>query len=300
MLNHVDVMLPESFQPQLLRQLELLRLRNRRAFLGGKQGGHLSLRRGHGIEFSDYRKYEPGDNPRSIDWGVYARSDRLYIKRFQEEQDISLLILLDASASMGVCQLGRKWNYARDMALALAYVALMQQDSVILSVPGQIVARHFSGAKAIRSIAKQALQVSPVGQPDLIKAAQVAASHIRFPGMAVVISDFLVPLPQIYSVFNILRAKNLDISAVQVLSETDVEPWSQQQGGTFIDSETGEQLDLVLGDDGNTNYQILLEKHNNELSGYLLDNQIGFAQIRTGYDFDNCVVDGLLESGLLK
>ena len=69
-------MLPASFTNEFLRQLELLRLQGRRAFLGTRQGGHLSIKRGHGIEFSDYRNYELGDHPRYIDWGVYARSER--------------------------------------------------------------------------------------------------------------------------------------------------------------------------------------------------------------------------------
>ena len=85
----------ETFTPAFLRQLELLRLRARRSYLGTRQGGHLSLKRGHGIEFSDYRKYELGDDPRHIDWSAYARSERLYIKRFREEQDLSVLLLLD-------------------------------------------------------------------------------------------------------------------------------------------------------------------------------------------------------------
>ena len=69
--------LPEAFTPQFLKQLEMFRINARRMFLGSKQGGHLSPKRGHGIEFSDYRKYELGDNPRHIDWGVYARTERL-------------------------------------------------------------------------------------------------------------------------------------------------------------------------------------------------------------------------------
>ena len=68
--------------------------------MGMRQGGHASIKRGQGIEFSDYRQYQLGDNPRYIDWGLYGRSDKLYVKRFSEEQDLSVLIILDTSASM--------------------------------------------------------------------------------------------------------------------------------------------------------------------------------------------------------
>ena len=95
-------MLPEVFTPAILRQLEMLKLSSRRAFLGQRQGAHLSLKRGQGVEFYDYRKYELGDNPRHIDWGLYGRSERIYVKRFREEQSLSVLVLLDSSPSMGV------------------------------------------------------------------------------------------------------------------------------------------------------------------------------------------------------
>ena len=78
-----------------LKQLELLKINSRRSFLGSRQGGHASIKRGHGIEFSDYRKYVPGDDPRHIDWNVYARTERVYVKRFQEEQDLSVFIFLE-------------------------------------------------------------------------------------------------------------------------------------------------------------------------------------------------------------
>ena len=102
--------LPEAFTPEYLRQLELLRIRARRAFLGTKQGGHVSLKRGHGIEFSDFRQYQPGDDPRHIDWSVFARSERLYVKQFQEEQDLTVLLLIDSTASMVTPSNEKKWR----------------------------------------------------------------------------------------------------------------------------------------------------------------------------------------------
>ena len=77
-----------TFDSSYLAQLELLRLESRNKFLGSRQGGHLSLKKGHGIEFSDYWQYEIGDNPRYIDWKAYGRTDKLYVKQFQEEQDL--------------------------------------------------------------------------------------------------------------------------------------------------------------------------------------------------------------------
>src|SRR5262245_21429064 len=116
-------MLPATFTPEFLRNLELFKIKARRAYLGNRQGGHISPKRGHGIEFSDFREYELGDNPRWIDWGVYARTDRLYVRRYQEEQNLSVLVVVDASHSMRTPPEDKKWESARDLALALSYVA---------------------------------------------------------------------------------------------------------------------------------------------------------------------------------
>ena len=93
-------MLPEPFTPQFLSQLETLRLRTRKEFLGSHTGNYSSPRRGTSLEFADYRRYAPGDDLRYLDWGIYARTDRLYIKLFREEVDLFAYIFVDASASM--------------------------------------------------------------------------------------------------------------------------------------------------------------------------------------------------------
>ena len=147
-------MLPASFTPAFLSQLELLNLQSKRAYLGTRHGGHRSLKRGHGIEFSDYRVYVPGDNPRDIDWAVYARSDRLYVKRFQEEQALTVLVILDTSPSMTAVMADRKWERAREIGLALSYIALMQQDGVAICAPGYITTPTLWGVRAMHGLAK--------------------------------------------------------------------------------------------------------------------------------------------------
>ena len=293
-------MLPNSFNPELLRQLQLLKLQARRSFLGSKQGGHLSLRRGHGIEFADYRKYEVGDNPRDIDWAVYARSDRLYIKRFQEEQDLTVLIVLDCSASMGTPAKERKWERARDLALAVAYVSLMQQDTVLFSALGKMHSPHCFGARAIHNLSKLVVDIRPAGDLDLVREVQLAASRVRFPGIAIFVSDFLMPLSDIFGAFDALRAKNLDISAIQVLSDSDLAPWLNATQATFVDSESGEEMTLLLDNNGQEQYQRILKRHNQELLQYLLDVQISYSQTVASQEFDQSIIDCLVESGLLK
>src|SRR5207245_4313148 len=126
--------LPEESTPECLARLEQLRIKTRREYAGLGKGSHLSPRRGSSLEFSDFRHYALGDDFRYIDWGLYARTDKLYIKLFKEEEDLLTYVFLDASGSMGLPVSDRKFEAARAMALAVAYVALASGDRVMIRV----------------------------------------------------------------------------------------------------------------------------------------------------------------------
>lgn len=293
-------MLPETFTPQLLRQLELLRIRARRSFLGTRQGGHVSLKRGHGIEFSDFRKYELGDDPRHIDWNVYARSERLYVKRFQEEQDLSVFIFLDSTASMHNPAADRKWEYARDLVLALAYVALLQQDGVTIAVPGVWHSPRFSGGKSVHQIAKalEKPRLSPAAKYR--KSMERAISQVRFPGVAFFVSDFLMPLKEIQYYFSVLRSRNLDICAIQVLGENDLDPLPRQEQVVAIDSENGEEVELLLSPEERKDYGYALENHNRQLRAFLAENGISCITALTSQALSDFMANNLAGTGLLQ
>src|ERR671918_3027813 len=112
-------MLSYPFTAEFLTQLETLRLRTRKEILGGHTGSYSSPRRGTSLEFADYRKYSPGDDRRYLDWGIYARSDRLYIKVFREEVDLFAYVFIDASASMGFPTVAEKFLPACHIAAAI-------------------------------------------------------------------------------------------------------------------------------------------------------------------------------------
>ena len=293
-------MLPETFTPSLLRQLELLKIRSRRAFLGSRQGGHISLKRGHGIEFSDYRRYELGDNPRHIDWGVYARSDKLFIKTFQEEQDLSVLVLLDTSASMFNPRSDRKWERARDLAISLGYIALMEQDSVSVAAPGLVQTPFYYGARAIHELSRDLMGIENPPQADFLKEAQKAINRVRFPGVAVFISDFLMPMEDAGAVLNLLRAKNLDITALQVLGPNDINPLESHTSLVAVDSETGEEVDLALDSRQRQEYAALLEEHNRKLQQLLSSASIRYARLESAAPLADSLLKNLPATGLLR
>ncbi|MCB0331919.1 MAG: DUF58 domain-containing protein [Bdellovibrionales bacterium] len=293
-------MLPETFTPRYLRQLELLKIRTQRAFLGTRQGGHLSLKRGHGIEFSDYRKYELGDNPRHIDWGVYGRSERLYVKRFQEEQDLPVLLVVDNTRSMHEPELGRKWKMAKEVCLSLAYVALMQHDTVRLCVPGSFVSPSYYGGRAIHQISQDLEKLSPASEDDFLFGIRQGLSTFRFPGVAIFLSDFLMPLETVETMMNMLRAKNLDITALQVLGRSDVTPLPDTQDAIVIDSETNEEIELRFDASVRDEYEHLLSRHIDTLRTFLSQAGIAFDQVIADEDLAVFMLDSLTKKGLLQ
>src|SRR3972149_11963713 len=125
-------MLPAPFTPDFLNRLEALRLRTRKEFLGSRPGSYSSPRRGTSLEFADYRRYSPGDDIRYIDWGIFARSDRLYVKLFREEVDLFVYLFVDASGSMAFPSIAEKFYPACLVGLALGYEALANHDHVKL------------------------------------------------------------------------------------------------------------------------------------------------------------------------
>src|SRR5262245_55717543 len=221
-------MLPDPFTPSFLNQLETLRLRTRKEFLGGQTGNYSSPRRGTSLEFADYRRYAPGDDLRYLDWGIYARSDRLYVKLFHEEVDLFAYVFIDASASMGFPTREAKFLPASHVALALCYVILANHDHVKLHLlqtqAGSRASQFFRGRRRMNDCVNFALAAVPEGALDLSASLNDHLQRLRRPGKAILISDFLMPAAAYQTGLNLLRSFNLDIAAIQVLSRQEVDP----------------------------------------------------------------------------
>src|SRR5690349_15284326 len=128
------------FDSEFLKKLEYLSLVSRRVFRGQLLAQRRTMQLGGGIEFADHRDYTPGDDFRYLDWNLYARHDELLLKRFQEEEDLHVYVLLDCSRSMAFGQ-PLKFDYARQVAAALAYIALADLDRVaVVAFAGDVVA----------------------------------------------------------------------------------------------------------------------------------------------------------------
>jgi uncharacterized protein (DUF58 family) len=297
-------MLPEPFTPAFLNQLEALRLRTRKEFLGGHSGSYASPRRGTSLEFADYRRYAPGDDLRYLDWGIYARSDRLYVKLFHEEVDLFAYVFIDASASMGFPSAQEKFLPASHIAAALAYVVLANHDHVKIHLLGdQSVAGSspfYRGRRRMVDCVQFTGAATPAGSMDMAASLARHLQQLRRPGKAILISDFLMPVDSYQQGLNLLRAFNLDIAVIQVLSRLEVEPPFAAGGVNLIDSESNTEIKLQWDERARRNYQAKLAQHNSEIRSFCHQSGIHYSLYVTDRDFSNFVFATLPAIGLFK
>ena len=286
------------FTPSYLKQLELRSLRASKAFLGSRQGAHRSPKKGFGIEFSDYRPYQPGDSPRDIDWGVFGRTDRLYIKRFQEEQDLQVLISVDTSTSMTVDE--AKWNRAWEIGCSLSYLALMAQDAVIISAGSWFQSPKLRGPKVFRKLLSSLPQTMPEEERSLTQNMRAAVHRVKFPGLAFFISDFLFPIAEAIEIINLFRARNLETVLIRTLSPHDKSPLSINEDAIVIDSETGEEKHLSWGATEQAAYEKNFLTHAELLARYCAESQIQFFEHVVTDSLSTFMLETLPRLGLLR
>lgn len=288
-------MLSEAF----LQRLDALQLRMRHPSVGGGGGLRRSKAQGSSVEFSDFREYAAGDDIRRLDWNAYARFDKLFVKLFMEEQEASVNLVVDASASM---QFGEpsKWHNAVQLAETLAYLALGTQDRVTLyALSGEKVqhTRPLTGRQGYMEAAEFLAGLKPQGNT------QLSAVMPRLPlavgrGIAVVLSDFLSPDGYQRALQSLLYRKQ-EGTALQILTREEVSP-SLEDVVRLVDSETGEALELLASYDTLQRYQQTAEGYIRDLRGYCHQNGMGYALVYTEDDFEQRVLRQLVKAGLLQ
>lgn len=291
--------LDEPFTPSFFRRLQQLKIRTRRSLLGSRQGSHLSQRRGQGLEFSDYRPYTAGDDYRHIDWGVYGRTDRIYVREFRAEQDLNVLVLLDTSRSMAFPEGQGKFELARNLAVALGYVALSDGDTVTFGLLGKKITPRFAGHKALSRVLNEFRELEPDASFDLVREMRAAVALQRLPGKCFFISDFLFDTDLQAEALAILRSRNFEITVVQVLApgELSLEIGAAQ---TLVDAETGELLEVSLDKGSQKEYALALGKHVEALEGYCRRAGIAHILVSSAESLSDVVLTRFPQAGVLK
>jgi uncharacterized protein (DUF58 family) len=294
--------LPDEFTPGFLARLEKLRIRTRQRYAGLGRGMHLSPKRGSSLEFNDYRHYSPGDDFRYIDWGLYGRSDKLYIKLFQEEEDLLTYIFVDASASMAYPAGDRKFESAILTALALAYVALASGDRVMLRVLGgkgvKIDPSFVNGRHRIVELARRLHDLKPGGQFDFANSLASELIAIRRAGKVFIVSDFLMLLNSVTRGLGMFTAASMDLTAVQVLGGSELNGQGLDGDVEVVDSESGERLRVSIGERERKQYRETMLRLTREIKSFCLKRGLHYSLYTTDNNFQNFFVRAVSDLGL--
>jgi hypothetical protein len=251
--------------PELLRRLEQFQLLATRRAKSSAKGERRSRARGQSVEFADYRTYVHGDDFRYLDWNLYGRLERLFLKLYEEERELPVRIFLDASESMAFGE-PRKFDFARQVAAAIGYVALSGFDRVSVipfpsldtrapAAPDTRISNFEPAARgALRSVRgkKSAIQffqnlggLSAGGAANLNEALRRGALEARQAGVAVVLSDFLDP-EGYESGLSALVGRGFQVDLVQILAPEELSPTAFGDL-RLVDSETGAAQEVTFG-----------------------------------------------------
>lgn len=232
---------------ETMRRLDCLVLGSRWTAEGGRAGRHSSVLKGASVEFRDHRDYVQGDSLRHLDWKLFGRSERYFIKQYQEETSLRAHMVIDASASMAFKHSGRitKFEFARELAAAAAYLAHHQQDSVGLVIYDDQVRQWLptkGGSRHIRNFLESLAAHEPGGRTDTGRALEALAEGMSRRGLVLMMSDLLDAPEAIFRALAHFRRRGHDVVLVQVLDPAELDlPFDGVSD--FIDMETGERLE---------------------------------------------------------
>ncbi len=214
--------------PDVIAQISDLTLRSRRLVEGAISGQHRSPFHGFNIEFAEYRDYTPGDDLRRLDWRVFARSDRHYIKQYEEESNVRVTFLVDASASMNYRGSGTlsKFDYAATLSIALAMLLVRQQDPVglvLFDEAATTVLPPSATQSQILVMSGLLEKCQPTRKTDLGGLLQSLGDQFRRRNLLVIVSDLFTDLGAFYDGLNRLRFSGHEVLVMQVLDRDELE-----------------------------------------------------------------------------
>ncbi len=216
-------------EPALVERLNHLQLSARSVVEGSTIGSHKSPVKGASIEFRQHRPYVSGDEIRRLDWRVLGRTDRPYIKEYDEETNLRCVLMVDCSGSMGYGE-GKKWGskfeYAARLAVSLAYLMLGQTESVGLCLFQKKITSWLAphtGTSQLSRVVEGIEKVAPKGESVLAPAMHETAERLERRALVVLISDFLVPAPQFREGLAHLRHDRHEVIALRVLDRDEIE-----------------------------------------------------------------------------
>jgi uncharacterized protein (DUF58 family) len=256
------------FDEAFLRRLEQLELASHRLTAGRMKGERRSVRRGQSVEFADYRNYAPGDDLRQVDWNVYARLERLFVKLFVEEEDVTVHVLVDASRSMDFGD-PNKLDFARRAAAALAYLGLAHLDRVSVAFLGD---GHAASMRPLRGKARAFELFDFVSAPrrerltGLAEAAREYAARLRGTGPLLLLSDLMDP--GYLDALRDLAGTRCQLSVLHILAPEELDP-EVPPDARLVDNETSQGVEVTGDDDLVERYRARLAEWQEEIAQFV-------------------------------
>lgn len=284
---------PTLIDPAALMRIKSLEMRARVVVEGFWKGLHKSPYHGFSVEFSEYRPYTKGDDPRFIDWKVVARSDRVFIKKFEDETNLRCTLLVDQSQSMGYGSKGySKADYAATLAATLAYFLMEQGDAVGLATfdekPDQAIPARNRPGHLRRLMVR--LEQAPRGSgTDLIAPLRAISELITRRGVFVLISDLLAPIEGLEKHLGYLAAAGHDLVIFHTLDRAELE-FTFDRATHFRDRETGRDL-YIDPDVARAGYLRKLHAHLDALRALCERNRIDYRLLPTDQPMELALFD---------
>jgi uncharacterized protein (DUF58 family) len=290
----------DLFDDDFQRKLDYLALVSKRAFAGRMRAERRTKKTGAGVEFADHRDYQPGDDFRYLDWNVYQRFDRLLLRLFEEEEDLAIYFIVDASTSMGFGDT-RKLRYAKRVAAALAYVGLANLDRVsISSTTDKVLSRMPAtrGKARIFKVFRFLKELQPEGQTNLEDALKSFVAQNKRRGLVVLASDLYDPHGFERGI-NVLRYNKFDPFVVHITDKQEAKP--KLAGDVLLyDCETGDEREVTVTAKVLERFEHAYAEYLSDIDKFCSSKQVPYIQADVEIPFDELILRVFRRGGFLR
>ena len=290
----------DLFDDDFQRKLDYLAIVSRRVFAGRMRAERRTKKTGSGVEFADHREYQPGDDFRYLDWNVYQRFDKLLLRLFEEEEDLAIYFIVDASGSMAFGG-GEKLRYAKRICAALAYVGLANLDRVcIVSTSDRVMMRmgETRGKARIFKVFRFLRELESAGTTDLGDALKTFVAQHKRRGLAVLISDLYDPQGFERGI-NVLRYNKFDPFVVHVLDKAEEKP--KLFGDVLLyDCETGDEREVTVTPKVLSRFREEYDRYIHDIERFCATRQVPYVRADVAVPFDELILRVFRRGGFLR
>jgi len=295
----LDLQTTELLTPEFLQKLKLLQILSKKVNWGTQSGEHGSPQRGRSLEFADFRNYTLGDDIRYIDWNIYGRLEKLFLKLFVEDVELTVYLLIDSSASMSLGE-PEKLHYARQIAASLSYIALSNFDRVAMASLDGAVRQYqppVRGSSMVFHCFRFLESMKAAGMTNLGNALLDFGKRKARPGLVIILSDFLQE-DDFFEGLSLLLFRKCNVFLIQVLDRAEKEP-DYRGDLKLVDIETEEFREVSMSERLIEIYRRNFREHCEKIESFCTKRGIGYIETTTDIPFEDIILRYLRMGRLL-